>query len=363
MGGIKWERLASMVICAAGGAVLLWLAGRFLLPILLPFLLGWGIAACLRPLAGRLSRLLHLPSGLCATVLLVCTLLALILLIGAAASRLLRDLQGVLSRLLESDLFSSETGSFDLFRAVSEGLGLSAKTAGGERYAVLRERFNAMVGDALGGMVSALSAELPHAAGRMISAMPSVLLFMAITVITGFYFCVDRGNLSRAVTLLLPSRFRAQLPSWRMQLKRFSWKYARAYLLLLLFTLVTLFLGFCLLRVEYALLLALITAAVDLLPVLGTGAVLVPWAAVELIRRNYAMGIGLLVLYLAVSVLRQILEPRLVGRSIGLHPLLTLAAGYAGWRLLGVLGMVLGPLLAVLVRNLCAPYVGSLKGE
>ena len=81
-------------------------------------------------------------------------------------------------------------------------------------------------------------------------------------------------------------------------------------------------------------------------------AAVLPWSALELIRRDYRLGVGLLILYLAVTLLHQVLEPRLVGKSLGLHPLLTLAAGYAGFRLFGVVGMVLGPFFALGIRGL-----------
>ena len=348
---INWERLAAMVICVAAGGILLVIGLRWILPILLPFLLGWAIAACLRPLAARLSTLLHLPRGLCAVFLLLVTLIALIWLTGTAINRLLRELQGFLSRMIDGGLFSAETVSFDLFGLLGDRLGISLplEDLGHSR---LREQLNGMILEAIKGAVSSVSAELPRAAARMISAMPSVLLFTAITVIAGFYFCLDRGALTAGVTSVLPAGIRSKLPHWKARIKQFSWKYVRAYLLLLLFTLAALFLGFLLLGVEYPFLIALVTAAVDLLPVLGVGAVLVPWAAIELLQRNLTLGIGLLLLYLAVSILRQILEPRLVGRSIGLHPLLTLVAGYAGFRLLGVLGLLLGPILAALLKSL-----------
>ncbi len=349
---IRWERLAAMAICIAAFGVLLLVGLRWLLPVALPFLLGWAIAACLRPLAAKLSAFLHLPRGLCAAVLLFLTLSGIILLTGAALRRLFYELQGLLSRLLESGAFATGASSFDVLGFLTDRMGISALIDRAENYPLLRDRVNAMLYEALKGLVTAMSAELPHAAARILSAMPSVLLFTAITVIAGFYFCVDSANLTRTLNALLPVSIRSRLPAWRAHVRRFSWKYARAYLLLLLCIFSALLLGLLLLGVEYAFLIALLTAAVDLLPVLGVGAVLVPWAAIELIQRNFPLGIGLLVLYLAVSVLRQILEPRLVGKSIGLHPLLTLAAGYAGFRSFGFLGMLLGPILLALLKTL-----------
>ena len=151
---------------------------------------------------------------------------------------------------------------------------------------------------------------------------------------------------------VLPPALRARVPAWRQGLRRISWSYLKAYLLLLLLTFSALFLGFSILRVEYAFLLALLTALVDLLPVLGVGTVLVPWALILLLQRQFYTGFGLLILFFVLLLLRQIAEPRLIGKSLGIHPLLALFAGYAGWWLLGFWGLLLGPFVAVLGKTL-----------
>jgi predicted PurR-regulated permease PerM len=109
------------------------------------------------------------------------------------------------------------------------------------------------------------------------------------------------------------------------------------------------FIGLALLRVPYAFLLAVLLAVVDFLPLLGTGVILLPWAAVSLLLGEVKLGIGLAVLYGVTSVVRQVLEPKLIGEGLGLHPLVSLAAMYGGLRLFGVWGMILAPLLAAAV--------------
>jgi sporulation integral membrane protein YtvI len=220
-----------------------------------------------------------------------------------------------------------------------------------ERYAAFRVRFNQTVSDMIGNALAALSGELPTLAAKWISALPSALLFAAVTVIAGFYFCID-GHWGERAIALLPCDLKDRVPRWRTAVKRLSWRYVKAYLVLLLLTFSQLFLGFTILRLEYAFLLAFVISVVDILPVLGVGTVLVPWAVVALLQKNHRLGIGLLILYFAVTVIRQVLEPRLIGKSLGLHPLCTLLAGYAGWKLFGVLGMALGPIAALFLRNL-----------
>ena len=110
--------------------------------------------------------------------------------------------------------------------------------------------------------------------------------------------------------------------------------------------------GFLLLRTEYPLLFALLTTLIDALPVFGTGTVLIPWALLEFLHGNTACGVGFLILYAVAALTRQTLEPRLVGQQIGLAPIFTLLALYAGYKTIGVPGMILFPICAVLFRQL-----------
>ena len=93
-------------------------------------------------------------------------------------------------------------------------------------------------------------------------------------------------------------------------------------------------------------------AVVDLLPVLGAGAVLIPWAIVSLLFGSYQMGLGLLILYGVVTLVRQIAEPHVVGSSLGLHPFISLFSVFIGWELFGILGMIVAPFAALLAREL-----------
>ena len=350
---VDWGKWAAISICAVAVGLGIFFLGGKLFSIALPFLLARAVSLCVTPISNRLSKRLHLPKGLCAVVLFTLFLLLSFFLLGTAVNRLLRELRELLERLLASEDFPATllSDSFDYFERLTAGSALMERPELAERYAVFRTRFNQTVSDMIGNALAALSGELPALAAKWISALPSALLFAAVTVIAGFYFCID-GHWGERVIPLLPRALGDRIPLWRSAVKRISWRYVKAYLVLLLLTFAQLFLGFTLLRIEYAFLLAFVISVVDILPVLGVGTVLVPWAVVVHLQRNHRLGIGLLILYFAVTVIRQVLEPRLIGKSLGLHPLCTLLASYAGWKLFGVLGMALGPIVALLLRSL-----------
>ena len=119
-------------------------------------------------------------------------------------------------------------------------------------------------------------------------------------------------------------------------------------MLIFLLTFCELLVGFLVLKIDYAFVLALVIAFVDFLPVLGTGAILLPWGIILILMNNISMGVGILTLFAVTTVVRQIAEPKIVGDSLGVHPLVTLAAIYLGYRVLGIWGMILAPLVALL---------------
>lgn len=200
-------------------------------------------------------------------------------------------------------------------------------------------------------LVSRLSGMLSAGAVTLLGSLPSVLLFLTVLLLSCYYFTAEPGGVSRLVAARIPARWRAGLSRWQAGAGRSLRRYLRAALLLALLTFLEMFVGLTLLRKPYAFLLALLIAFVDFLPVLGTGTVLIPWGIGELLLGSTGSGLGILALYAISSVLREIAEPHLVGRSLGIHPLLSLLSMYAGFRLFGIPGMVLAPLAAAVIKG------------
>ena len=350
---INWERVAAILFTVGIGAFLVLILIRYALPIVFPFLLAWGIAALIRKPASVLARRLSLPKTAVSFILLLFLLSAVVWLLFASVRQLFFELSQLLERVLSAEgMAESLEGPIDYFGMLTSKISFLRRIGAGERFASLREGFNRAAADLFEGLLQSLSAMLPSMAAGLLSALPSILLSVVITVIAGFYFCAGKISLADAVLSLLPSAFKEYVPSCKQRLLRISSGYLRAYLFLFLLTFSELFLGFCILRIEYAFLLALVIAFIDLLPVLGVGAVLVPWSIVTLLQRNFRLGFGLLILFVAVAVVRQIMEPRLLGKSLGLDPLLTLFVTYAGWKLFGLVGMLLSPFAALAVKGL-----------
>ena len=170
-----------------------------------------------------------------------------------------------------------------------------------------------------------------------------------------YYLSADDGRIAagvgRALSRLTPEGVRDRLPPLGRRLGRLGKQYLRTCLLLGGLTFLQAFIGLAVMGIPYAFILALLIAVVDFLPLLGTGIILVPWAVLCFLLGQVKLGVGLLILYGISTVVRQVLEPKLIGDGLGLHPLLSLLSMYAGLRLFGVGGMILAPLMAAAVKS------------
>jgi len=214
---------------------------------------------------------------------------------------------------------------------------------------LLRRDLENSVTSHLPGMLRQFSQKLlesvPSFIKSITSAVPRFFVSLFIFVISTYYFSCDWNRLSSWCSKLISPQKRETLSRTKEHFFRALQQYGKAYFLLFLLTFTELFLGLVILKTEGAAGKAFLIALVDILPVLGCGTVLVPWALITLIFGNSTRAIGLIVLYLIILFIRQILEPKIVGDSIGLHPVLSLILVIAGLSFFGFFGMFFLPLL------------------
>ena len=347
MKDVRWERVSAILISILVGCVLFYLSFRYLLPLLLPFLLAYAISWMIRPVASKLSKRTRIPRGVWSVVFLLVVFGLGGWGIWVGSVRLLEELGNLVERLL------SEGGALDAM----EALAMRAQEIG-SRWGLFgdavgnTQAFYDAVMQMVGDVLSSLASRLPEIAASLFSALPSIIFFLVVSVVACFYFCTDGGLLTQGLTVRLPQKWHQKLPRVRQNLRDVLRKYVKAYGLLLLLTFALLLIGFWILRVEYAFLLAFLIALADLLPVIGVGTILVPWGIIMLLQKKFYLGFGLLILFLVISLIRQVAEPKVLGKSLGLHPLLALFATYVGFSLFGLLGMILGPIVALVAKRL-----------
>ena len=350
----RWQRAAHITLTVFGVGVAAYLFFRFLLWLFLPFLLAFLLSLLTRTLALRLSWRTGLSHRVAACLVTVGAMLLLSLLLFVLCNRLTVEIQNLFAFLSRD----SEDPNGEIARLIA------SFRAFWQRLPFLSDlQQNSLVQELIGDPQEYLAqhfrdalanatATLAGGVGTLLKKLPGVLLFVLLFVISSFYFAMDYEGVVRTIKGMLPQRIAQRLPYWHRVAGETGKRCAKAYLLLFLLTAGELFLGFLLLGVRYPFLLALLIAALDILPVLGVGVALIPLALFYFIGGSVARGIGVLVLYLLMTVVRQIAEPHLVGKSIGLHPLAMLISFYVGLKLFGIAGLLLGPGIALFCKTL-----------
>lgn len=349
---IQWERIASILLSLTLGGTMLYFLFKYAFPILLPFLLAYLISLAIRPLARKLSSMLHLSQKLLSCILLIVLILGGAYLLWLLIVKLITEAASLVQQILESGALTNALESVRLWLLpLSQRFGIDLLSN--------REGLEKALGDLLSSALSALATRLPEIISALFSALPSVFLIVIITLVSGFYFCADGERISSTLVAALPKALQAFVLRLKSGCRDLFRRYVKAYLYLFLITFIQLLIGLLILRVEYAFLLALLIAFADLLPILGVGTILFPWGLILILQKNYYIGFGLLILYLVIALVRQIMEPRLIGKSLGLHPLLALLSSYAGLITFGFWGMLLCPITAILIKGVLSSVFRS----
>ena len=314
----------------------------FLLPILLPFLIGWLIAALMEPLVVYLQKGLRIKRGLAAFITLISLLAILIGIIALSISwlsvevvRLSRELPGILNVIMEfsKDFFAqiqSYYSEFNLGPRLVEGLSQSLSTIVSGISNVTSGATNLVLGTA--------------------TVLPNLFILLIVSLMAAYFFSRDKQVIGDVVSRMLPASICNVAGTMSEDVGKAIIGYIRAQITLVSITALQTVVGLYLIGVKYALTMGVVVGIIDILPVVGSGSIYIPWAVFEFIRGNYSRAIGLGVIYAFIIVVRQVLEPKLVADNLGIHPLGTLIAIFVGYKLFGFLGLILGPFVLVIMK-------------
>lgn len=337
------RRAAYIAVTVIGGGIILFFFFKHLFGLLLPFLIAWAVAFLTASPAAWLHEKTHLPLSLLRVLVSILIVLGLLVALGAVIYLLGYELVLLLGSLGEGDIVGSILDMFGT-GVIGDALASLGDTVG----EVFRDLFVSLA-TAIGGKLSGV-----------VTAVPSILFFVLITLIATIYFSLDLDRVNRAVARILPRPIYDVAVRFKRELFSVAAGYLRSYLCLMLITFVIILAGLMILRRPYALLLAVVIAILDLLPVIGVGTILIPWGAFEIFLGDRAVGIGLIVLFALHELIRQLVEPRLVSHHLGVHPILTLMLIYIGCSLFGFVGILLVPIASVLI-NIFVCKVDSAK--
>ena len=321
---------------------LVWLASKFMLGYLLPFVIG-GVSAFLvqRP-AKAISSRFPLKTGTWAAILVAGIFVAVI----AVAVMVFWN---VGARVLElvSHLPDQAEGIAKVFDQLNDRLSVMLQSLPPAAYNTI----SSAVDKSFDTFVSSVTSLFSKLAASFAGNIPSYFFSAVITVVAGCYIAKDFERLCRFIKGMLKPQSIKTLKIIKEILTESILKFVWGYLILSFITFIELIIGYFVLQVKYPVIIAGVTALIDILPVFGSGTVLIPWAAFCFLTGNFTRGIGLLILYIIILVVRYFAEPRVIGGSIGVNPLLTLITMFLGLRLGGFGGMLLFPVICIVIIN------------
>lgn len=314
----------------------------FLLPIIAPFIIGGFLAALMEPVVKYLERRLKMSRGLAAFLTLVTILGLLITIIAFGISWLSVEVVKLSRELPEYVDIVVEffTHLFDQVRSYYISFEIAPR---------LLEGISDSTSDLLAGLTNVTSQATNLVLGTA-AVLPNIFLLLIISLLASFFFSRDRQVIANIMARVIPSQIYEVTHAMSEDMGKAILGYIRAQLTLVLITAIQTIVGLYLLGIDYAITMGIVVGLVDILPVLGSGSIFVPWMLFELLTGDFSMALGLGVIYAFILIVRQVLEPKLVADNLGIHPLATLIAIYVGYKIFGFFGLILGPFLLVIIK-------------
>lgn len=340
-----YKKIAIDLLFTIAIVLLLIFVAPKLIAFFLPFVIGYVIALIANPVVKFLEKRLKIVRRHGSAIVII---VVLALIIGA--------LYLIISMLVRESI-SFITDLPNLY----ESLNLQIKEVQNNLQVVYKafpvglQRFIDSLGNNIGTYVNTFvqKMELPSIsdAGLLVKNAAEFLFMMIITIMSAYFFIAERERMSLQLKKIIPESWGDKIRMIAENFKLAFGGYFKAQIKIMFIITFILFLGFEIMNVGYSILLALGIAFLDFLPFFGTGAVLWPWAVVELITGNYVRAVVLLIIYFICQVVRQVLQPKLVGDSIGVSPMQTLIFMYVGYKIKGLLGIILGIPIGMIIVN------------
>ena len=195
-----------------------------------------------------------------------------------------------------------------------------------------------------------------------LTQIPTIAIYVVITILSLYFICTDKIYILDFAEHHMPKSWVKKVGLHIREITQCLGAYLKAELTLVFVSFVISLAGFYIFmfvgfNVKYPLLIALATAFVDALPILGSGTVMIPWAIISALDGDINLGIAIAILWIIMCVVRQFIEPKIVSNRLGIHPIFTLIAMYTGFRLIGVIGMLIGPIVLIIIKSIFSSLI------
>ena len=322
----------------------------FLLPRIIiwfmPFVTGWIIALIASPLVHFFEKRLKIRRK-AGTAFVIISVIALVILagylIGAQLVEQIAEFIGDVPKLWEA--------AQEDFAQIGEKLSVALKYLPSE----LQLTINSITGNVqeyFGGIMESISEPTITALGNFVGSLPNIVISVIMSLLFAYFYVADKGYLSGLLEKAITDSVLVRLQMIKRGLTKAVGGYFKAQLKIEVWMYLLLGIGFSILQVKYAFLIAIGVAILDLLPFFGTGTVLIPWAIIKFLSADYKMVIGLLIIWGVGQLARQLIQPKIVGDSVGLAPIPTIILLFVGYRVAGVIGMIIAVPIGIIILNL-----------
>lgn len=341
-----WQVAVSLVFSLLATAAFI-IVGIKAIGFLMPFVIGWIISAIAAPLVNWLEKRLKIVKKLGSALIVIVVLALIILVLYFAISRISTEI---------GDLVKNFPG---MYAQLEQGLRQIGNTLSGTFSKLpegIQNGWNAFVlnlDQYMGDLVSKISQPTVTAAGNFAKSLPSYLISFIVVIMSAYFFTVQREEVLNWLKKVAPPSVEKRMSLVMDNLKYAVGGYFKAQFKIMGVVFLILFIGFAVLDVHYSVLVAFLIAFLDFLPFFGTGTAMIPWALYKFLMGNYKVAIMLVVIYAVTQLVRQLLQPKLVGDSMGLNPLVTLLLLYIGYKISSVLGMILAVPIGMVLINMC----------
>ena len=322
----------------------------FLLPkciwFFMPFIVGWIISLIASPVVHFLEAKLKVRRKASSAVVIIAVLAVVILLVYLLMTKLVKEGIHFINEL--PNIWNSILGELNIVGANLQGI---YDRMPADMQATLDNILREM-GDYVSGIMGAGEPPSFEAVGNVAKQIPDIFLSVVMCLLSAYFFVADKSYMAGVMEKYVPDAVRYRFDLIRRSFRRAIGGYFKAQFKIECWIYILLVIGLMILEVDFAFLVALGISVLDFLPVFGTGTVMLPWALIECLSKNYKMMFGLLAIWLIGQLVRQVIQPKIVGDSIGMDAIPTLFLLYIGYRAAGVLGMILAVPIGIILLNL-----------
>lgn len=340
-----WKVIVSLAFSLIG-TILFIVIGIKLLWFFMPFVIGWFIAFIANPLVCWLEKRLKIVKKLGSAIIIIAVLAGVVSALYFGISKLADEVGSLITNFpqmyseLEKGMKDIGESFQGVFRLLPEGI---------------QTGWNAVVANldnTMGNLIGKISEPTVEAAGNLAKSIPSILVSTIVTIVAAYFFIAERDEVIVWFKKITPKPIQQRMTLVIDNLKYAVGGYFKAQFKIMIVVGVILFIGFEIMQVNYSALLAILIAFLDFLPVFGTGTAIWPWAVYKVLSSDYKMTIMLLVLYGVTQLVRQLIQPKLVGDGLGMQSLVALVLLFVGYKVGSLLGMIFAVPVGMIAINM-----------